>query len=231
MSLYDVGRQFCVAKHMKFIRASLNQVINVRKPVIREKLHISLLCYCPLTFCCCSLKYQVHLVNRLQIGWTNCFQQMWVRTLQRCFWTEHHICNTQIWLGEYSWEKVVRVSYPAQSETWQEACTRRASLSEVDCSKKELQYVQCLSANIFRETISSFSTKSSLSFKDNRAEHRIMETCTCWLVNVQWNKKTYLSNWLEHNCLSVAQCLLSYLTKYWTNGSPKMCSCLFLLMK
>lgn len=65
VSSYDVCQQLCVAKHMQYIRASLDHVMNVLKQVIGERLRISLLYYCPLAFSCCGLKYQIDLVNRL----------------------------------------------------------------------------------------------------------------------------------------------------------------------
>lgn len=177
--------------------SSLDHIIHGQKPLIGKLLCISLLRYYPLIFffSFCSLKYQVPSVNSLQTCWANCFQQMRVRSLQRC--SELHAVTLRS-----GWEMAVRVSY-----TLQHALN---VLKKVIAARRNYSMFNISVVTSLEKQYRHLVTITLLSFNDNSTEHRMIETCTCWMVNAQ----PALQCW----------CLVSYWVKYWTNCSSKISS-------
>lgn len=189
-----MSRQFSVAKHTKFIIRSYNPWT---KTINREAaMHFPVaLLSSDFFFSFCSLKYQVPSVNSLQTCWANCFQQMRVRSLQRC--SELHAVTLRS-----GWEMVVRVSY-----TLQHALN---VLKKVIAARRNYSMFNISVVTSLEKQYRHLVTITLLSFNDNSTEHRMIETCTCWMVNAQ----PALQCW----------CLVSYWVKYWTNCSSKISS-------
>lgn len=152
--------------------SSLDHIIHGQKPLIGKLLCISLLRYYPLIFffSFCSLKYQVPSVNSLQTCWANCFQQMRVRSLQRC--SELHAVTLRS-----GWEMAVRVSY-----TLQHALN---VLKKVIAARRNYSMFNISVVTSLEKQYRHLVTITLLSFNDNSTEHRMIETCTCWMVNAQ----------------------------------------------